>query len=168
MSKANQGKAWEALLEAWHSRYLATGQAWIVPAPPQVKVLKMLPSGRFTGCFKSDGPPDYCGSVAGQAVAFDAKSTCETRWRLSAVSEGQAAHLDAAHRCGAFAFVALQHPSGQWAIPWATLGPMWHAWRLALRTGYKVRGRASLTPEQVADMGIQFGAHGWISAMGAP
>ena len=92
-NRANQGKAWEQQLETLHQRYLSNGRACIFPTPPRVKVLKMGSRGRFTGCFESDGPPDYCGSAGGRAVVFDAKSTASERWSLGAVSKGQVKHL---------------------------------------------------------------------------
>lgn len=162
-SRANMGKAWEQRLEAWHARYRANGHACIFPTPPKVKVLSMGRGGRFTGCFAGDGPPDYTGIAGGMAVTFDAKSTKADRWPLGSVSKGQAQHLSDALRCGSFAFIALDHPSGLWVLPWDSLEGPWRAWAGA--RGRAQAGTASLTAEQIEAMGFRFGVDGWLDAV---
>ena len=164
--RANQGKPWEATLEHWHSLYAAKGWAWVIRTPPPVKIIGRVVKGQFRACFEGGGPPDYAGAVRGVPVVFDAKSTAQARWSLAEVKPHQAAHLDNASDCGAFAFIALQHPSGSWVLPWELLRLRWHAWhaiRLAKAiTGPAKPGTASLDAADIEEIGLRFTDRGWI------
>ena len=164
--RANQGKSWEAVLDAMHYLYRSTGAAWIIRTPPPVKVLSRVQGGMFRACFEGLGPPDYAGVVRGVPVVFDAKSTADPgRWALAEVKPHQAAHLDSAEACGAFCFIALLHPSGSWVLPWSELGDHWRTWRLLSARGRAPAGSASLSAEDIAAIGVPFGRDGWISCV---
>ena len=164
--RANEGKGWEATLNAMHYLYRSTGVAWVIQTPPKVKVLSPIKGGKFLACFEGLGPPDYAGAVRGVPVVFDAKETANPgRWSLAEVKQHQASHLTNAEACGAFCFIALLHPSGSWVLPWSELGPRWRAWRVASSRGRAPKGSASLSPDDIAEIGVPFGRDGWISCV---
>lgn len=118
-SKA-KGAGWEVQLRSWHRAYRAAGLAHVIKTEPPVKVIRMLPKGRFTGVYLRKGPVDFVGLTIHGPVAFDAKHT-DSAWTVSSMLEHQRKDLDRWAALGAFAFVALQCPQGQFVLPWAVV-----------------------------------------------
>lgn len=160
-TRANLGRAWEARLLAWHHAYKQAGQAFVVQAPPPVKMISRPVKGRFMAAHMKEGPPDFVGVALGRAVCFDAKHTESSRWPLQDLQPHQARDLVAADRAGAFAFVALEIGGEGWILPWSALGPAWVAWA----TGRARRGEASLSPDDIAALGLRMDPdEGWLPA----
>lgn len=161
-SRANLGRAWEARLLAWHHAYKKAGEAFVVQAPPPVKMISKPVKGRFMAAHMKEGPPDFVGVALRRAVCFDAKHTEAARWPLSELQPHQARDLDAASKAGAFAFVALEFEGQGWVLPWEALGPAWVAWA----AGRARRGQASLSAHDIAALGIPMDPkEGWLPAV---
>lgn len=171
---ANQGLAWELLLEEWHGRYRRAGRAVVLRGHPPVKLLSRKDDrGRFQACFQGDGPPDFFGcswSHRGRAVVLDAKATDRDRWPLDQLQKHQASDLEAVHLAGGLAFVALVFHLGSSAgqgfvLAWDKLGPRWKTWRTSKRAA---PGEASLTVLDCHDLGVPMRELGdWLGAMEA-
>jgi hypothetical protein len=109
-------------------------------------------TGRPTIGLRDDGSPIY--GIAGpdflgllldgsaRAVAVEAKSDAGARLDRSAIAAHQAEALDATHRAGGLALVAveLRALGGRWAIPWGELAARWGG----------PRGGASVGPAELA------------------
>lgn len=167
MTRANQGKAWERLLEAWCDRYRVAGMLSWERGNPPVKVLSAIgPDGRFRACWGGDGPPDFGGSFApnGRAFKFDAKDCDQNRWPLASLEHHQARDLDRADRVGALSFVALRLQGSCWVLPWASLSKPWSAWYAT--TGRAAAGTASLSVEDCDVLGWRMPEPGdWLGAL---
>jgi len=172
--RANQGRAWQLLLDLHHDRYRREGRAVIVATPPPVKVLSRLSEGgTFRACFLGLGPPDYAGVVAGfppsvlgtaRAVAFDAKDCSGPRWSYGDLPEHQAQDLDDWERLGGIAFVALRLQGVGWVLPWSELGGRWHAW--SATEGVARPGTASLAAQDLEGWAHRMPRPGdWIEAL---
>ena len=170
LTHANRGMPWEAQLQRWHNTYAEGGLAWVVKQGPPMRVLGTLAKGIVKARKEGDGPPDYGGTLAGgRSVSFEAKSWSSPSrpWALSQLKDHQAAALEATHRLGGLAFVALQTRRGEWVLPWTTLRDRYRAWQEARVRGEVERGQASLTPEDCDAIGIRMARPGdWLGAMG--
>jgi len=121
----SRGKAWEAQLLAHHADYERARTAYIVHAPPPVRVISKKADGTFIGKWFRSGPCDFAGSVRGRAVIFDAKDCAADRWPLAKLETHQALGLERAQRTNAYAFVALRLPWGAYVLPWSRLRGLW-------------------------------------------
>lgn len=158
------GRSWEIDLARWHDAYRRDGRACIQRAHPPVKHIRSLGGGQFVGVRDRTGPPDFWGTLpGGRAVVFDAKECSAARWPLKAVEPHQARDLEAHTRQGAVAFVALDFAGRGWVLPWDRLvEPYWMT-----VDGEARRGEASLTPADVALIGLPMGADGWLDVVRA-
>ena len=150
--RAKRGRPWETKLSLWHQDYLRDRRAKIFQTNPKVKIIK----GK--AIYEKKGPPDFVGVAGGRAVCFDAKECRASRWPLAALADHQAKDLEAHAVNGGVSFIALRHLGKASVLPWTTLGPLWWAWR----DGTAGRGAASLTVDQVAELGIPMNDDGWI------
>lgn len=157
----NRGKAWEAQLIAWHHAYAKAGLAFVVQAPPAVKVIGKPDRGRFLACWSKSGPPDFAGGALGRPVVFDAKHSDAARWPLKNLEPHQARDLNTATKAGALAFVALRLPDGAFVLPWETLGPVWMRWG----RGEAERGDSSIDATRAAELGLPMNEDGWLDAV---
>lgn len=160
-SRANMGRAWEAQLIVWHRAYADAGHAFVVQAPPAVKVISKPVNGRFTACWTKDGPPDFAGSAFGRGIVFDAKDCAGSRWPLSDLAPHQARDLNTAQKAGAIAFVALRLEGQGWVVPWSVLGPRWIRWG----KNQAARGEASLGVAELRQIALPMDGEGWLSAV---
>lgn len=158
------GRAWEAQLRAWHRAYSKAGLAFIVFCPPPVKILSPITRGRFTAQFYKEGPPDFSGvALGGRGVIFDAKHSSSDRWALTLLPFHQARDLERGHQAGAFSFVALRLPAGNFVLPWSALREPWDD---AVKK-VAPRGRGSVDATWAAELGAPMDDDGWLSAMEA-
>lgn len=185
---ANRGVGWERMLEGWHDTYRRDQRAVVFRTPPPVKVLsRVTGGGEFRACFRSDGPPDYAGVVAGggpkgpfgmamggRPVAFDAKDCEGPRWPFSALERHQARDLEGWQVAGGTAFVALRLGEVGWVLPWTRLGPLWWAWHddlgdrrgVGRTTGKATKGTASLDAQECARIGARMPMPGnWLEPL---
>lgn len=165
MSRANQGKAWERLLETRHEEYHAARLAVVYRCHPPVKVLSRVTEDGFRAAWSGDGPPDFSGVVAGgRAVVFDAKDCDQARWPLAGLHRHQARDLDRAERAGAHAFVALRLQGVCWVLPWTALAKPWSAWYATVARA--AAGTASLGPDDCRALGRAMPYPGdWLGAL---
>jgi len=162
-SLANRGAGLERFLDELHATYLARGQACVFRTPPPVRILKPQGKGTFLAVHAASGPPDYTGFAAGKGVCFDAKECADTRWNFGHLPVHQAVALDAAQGQGAFCFLYLRLAGGDFVLPWATLGPRWHAWDTA--PGRAPAGTASITVGDAIALGTKVTGKGWLTAL---
>jgi recombination protein U len=158
-SHANRGRGWEQLLELWHARYEARGQAVVLRTPPPMRILRSLSGGQFVAVYATEGPPDYVLLAAGLAVAAEAKDCVADRWQLAKLHPHQARRLTAWEAQGGLGVVLLRHQpsSTQWVLPWQRLRPVWERWHEAAGTGRDLpRGSASVSLPQLHQLGLQF------------
>ena len=111
--------------------------------------------GVLTAIVDEEGVPDFHGAVDGRLVAFDAKSTKDTRWKLAMVKKEQAAHLAEAvkRRCIAGILVRFDGMMETYWLPWPALEPIYDAWRADSALGLTKRGDASLTAADCGRIG---------------
>lgn len=161
MSYGNRGRAWEQLLELYHARYEARGQAVVLRTPPPMRILRGLAGGQFVAVYATEGPPDYVLLASGCAIAAEAKDCIAERWQLSKLHPHQARRLSAWQAQGGLGAVLLRHQpsSTQWVLPWSQLAPVWERWHEATEAGHELpRGSASLSLPQLHQLGAQFDA----------
>ncbi|MCP4307289.1 MAG: hypothetical protein GY788_20955 [bacterium] len=170
---ANKGLAWEQMLSDANYRYQAKGDACVWKTHPEA----FLRQGRLA--YKAKGPPDYMGALAGgRAVVFEAKRCAAgtKRWPLSKLLEHQAGALDRYAALGAITFVALRWGRVGWLLPWAhgprllapDLPELWQRWSARAHERHPERmpkGWASLTREQVEQMGVEITGGAWLDAV---
>lgn len=118
------GAAWEASIAdecAWLSaRGLARAQRTKPPINHLgllsdwiARVLKLtgltVPNGLFVAAYTGEVSVDFEGSVRGQRVVFDAKSSKhEPSWPFSDIRDGQIEHMAEGARCGELAFFYVE------------------------------------------------------------
>ena len=158
-SHANRGRAWEQLLELYHTRYEAQGRAVVLRTPPPMRILRALSGGQFVAVYATEGPPDYCLLAGGCAIAAEAKDCVADRWQLSKLHPHQARRLSAWQVQGGLGVVLLRHQpsSTQWVLPWSQLAPVWSRWHDATEAGRDLpRGSASLSLPMLHELGSPF------------
>ena len=159
----NLGRAWEAQLQVWHKAYKTNNQAYVIHAPPPVKVLSVVkPDGSFQARWWKKGPCDFIGVVAGgRAVVFDAKHCASDRWPFKSLEVHQARALHAATQSGAFAFVALRMGRKALVLPWTAFATVYSDWA----NGKSQHGAASLTLQELRAIATPMDSSGWLHAV---
>lgn len=139
-----------------------TGPEWervvgsFLAALPQVVAFQTPPAVRHVGrrlVQVADGPPDFLGLVDGRGLAIECKLTEDARWRFDHLRPHQAGALDAWHRQGGVAILALATEGGKrrQLVPWRWVSPLWHAHHDT--PGRAAAGRASLSADDLLRLG---------------
>lgn len=139
-----------------------TGPEWervvgsFLAALPQVVAFQTPPAVRHVGrrlVQVADGPPDFLGLVDGRGLAIECKLTEDARWRFDHLRPHQAAALDAWHKQGGVALLALATEGGkrQYLVPWAWVSARWHRHHSA--PGRAAAGTASLSATDLLTLG---------------
>ena len=161
MTHANRGQSWEAVIDAMHALYEASGRASVIRNPAPMKPLGPGVRGVFRAAYIAEGPPDYSVQAGGVAYLFDAKSAVGSRWGLDNVKDHQAGRFTRHEAQGGVAFVLLRLGRRMWLLPWSRLSPPWYAWR----RGVAGRGGASLTDEWLAVVGVELRSPDWLAVV---
>lgn len=138
--------------------------------PPHVHLQRTSPpwhyamiKGVLTPVVDEDGVPDFHGAVDGRLVAFDAKSTKDTRWKLAMVKKEQAEHLAEVVKRGCIAGILVRFDGMMetYWLPWPALEPIYDAWRADAALGLTKRGDASLTAADCVRIGWRVRGLAW-------
>lgn len=137
------GDAFEAWLDGQHEAAEVLGLAHVAHVGPPHARVKI--AGRIVVVVVGDGPADYQGTLrGGRHIALEAKSRA-LRLDRAHIEKHQADDLDAVHRLGGLALLAVElHTSdartlGRWVVPWGDVP--WQSPR---------GGRGSVGPEDLA------------------
>jgi penicillin-binding protein-related factor A (putative recombinase) len=165
VSLANRGRDLEARLDVQHEAYALTGRAFVLRTPPNMRILRATGKGQFVACFAGEGPPDYIALHDCRTTIFDAKSHEGDRFPFAALPEHQARAFDSARKHGARAglVVHMADLNATYWVCWATFGPMWWAW--SRTPGRAKAGTASLSVEQLDEVGVRLKGVEWLSAL---
>lgn len=149
------GLAWEHLLDRHHQRAAVASLAAVWQCGRPVIGLRDDGSPVY-----GTAPVDFLGVLldgTARAVAIEAKSVAGGRLDRAALTEHQTDALDATHRAGGLAVVAieLRAVGGRWAIPWPDLCARWCS----------PRGGASVGPEELAGFELTEHPAGYLVAL---
>lgn len=160
---ANRGQGFERVLADLHAIYERQGRASVIRTPPAMRILRAAGGpGQFVCVFDGEGPPDLFVMAGGVAIVADAKDCASDRWALEHLPKHQADRFDAHERQGGTAGVILRMEGAVYWLPWATLGPRWHAH--ADRVGRAPNGSASLSVKDCDTIGRRAVGCDWLSA----
>lgn len=158
----DRGRSWEAFLAGLFG---LLGRSGVCHAMRTSEPMQRLGPGSRPGAWECipqrEGLPDYLVCYRGRGLALEAKRTEDARWRLGDLRAHQAQHLDAWQRAGGVSALLLSIEGEQLALPWATLGPLWHAW--ADQGERAAPGTASIPAAQLRAMGVELDLAGaWL------
>lgn len=159
------GQSWETQLEQLHNLYLRTRQAVVFRSPIEVKITRRTARG-VRGHLTGKGPPDYTGVVGPLAVLAEAKTSAKTRWPMEKLQVHQAERMtqweDQDPRNVAMILLWMRQQNTRLILPWEDFRDRWWRWH---DHDQGVRGKASLTLEQLDAIGIRFDSTGWIGPL---
>lgn len=141
------GELWESLIEASCAFYARKGAAEIAKTPEPMRPIRSMGKGQFLCYFTKRAQPDYKGTLkGGQAIVFEAKHTDTGKIRQDAVTQEQAAQLDAHQAMGAECDVLVSFGFEQFfMVPWEVFRDM------------KARfGRKYAKPEELEEYRVAF------------
>ena len=121
-----QGKRFEARLEASFEYYRLKGFALIEKTPEPMRPTKSLGNGKFIAFYEKKAQPDYAGVIkGGREIIFEAKYTGTDRLEQSRVLTSQAEYMTRHEALGARCYVLAGFRSGDvYRIPWAVWSDM--------------------------------------------
>lgn len=167
-SYSNRGMGLEKMIALFGSRYMASGQAYLIKHEPPVKHLKTLRAGQFVGVRQAKGQPDYLILVHGVSVLFDAKEFSGNRFPFSSLHRHQFDALMAFERSGGSAALFLRSTdhNGYFVIPLSAFKLQYMNWRHCRDTGQKTKnGQASLSLTYIRENAIQWDENGYLAAL---
>ena len=137
--KANLGKAWEAILDEEHYRYLKDRRAIVLRLYPPHRQLRRNTDGSALVRYTEPGPCDYIASTPGETFYLDAKDTEADELGLAMVKDHQAAKLtemeamNASNIGGILLRLGITAAHRHWFVPWMTLAGPWRHWSTTAR-----------------------------------
>ena len=176
-SHSSRGQAAESVIEQVHENYILQRRVRsAIRLQPPFRIVGPVVNGYTRVQLLGKGPVDWLIQMTdGRTLVFDVKSTIADRWKFSELPEKQAAILDAFDPPGgsphSLAGVMLCL-AGRWF--WLRWGATWVDGVLlkqGLRYGYSMwrdksmKAPASLTAEEAAFIGVEFGMGDWIGAV---
>lgn len=167
--RANRGKSWEREVEASLHLYQRTGKVdvWF-RCHPELQITRSHPGGKIEGFVKGNGPPDFVIAVKGGPVLLvDAKDCQQDRFGLDNIKR---------HQCDRFrdwdtdpmrvAGLLLRFHGRRFLLPWRPLEALVDRWTMSkAKNGRAAPGTASLSLQQVQDLGLPFDESGWIGPL---
>lgn len=120
------GELWESLIEASCTFYSKKGLAEITKTQEPMRPIRSMGNGQFLCYFTKRAQPDYKGTLrGGKAIVFEAKHTDTGKIKQEAVTQEQAAQLDAHLAMGAECHVLVSFGFQQFfMVPWIVFRDM--------------------------------------------
>jgi penicillin-binding protein-related factor A (putative recombinase) len=166
--RANRGKTWERECEASLALYMSrrSVSCWF-RCHPEVKVTKAFAKGQIQGFIKAKGPPDVVVAITdGPVLLADFKDSSADRFSLSNISTHQAQRFDEWHGPGRAAAVLLRLQGRRFVVPWEPLRIAVQSWHQSrAEHGRAQAGSASLSLEQLQEVGLPFDSSGWLEPL---
>ena len=117
----NQGKFFEARLDAAFALCQSMGVADIEKTPEPMKPIKAMGDGKFLAVYTKKAQADYKGTgKLGRSYVFEAKYTDRDRMEKRRITKAQEDYLNLHQSVGALCFVLVGFGSGRvYRIPWS-------------------------------------------------
>lgn len=127
-NSSERGRVFERLLLKGCKLYARNDKAVISKVYEPYLCVRTLGEGGFIGKFIGRAEPDFKGVLkGGQAIAFEAKSTCKSRISRKVLTSEQMQWLDAQMMMGALTFVCVNMVDDRRRDRFFTIP--WHVWR---------------------------------------
>ena len=123
--------------------------------------------GQIQGFIKAKGPPDVVVAITdGPVLLADFKDSSADRFSLSNISTHQAQRFDEWHGPGRAAAVLLRLQGRRFVVPWEPLRIAVQSWHQSrAEHGRAQAGSASLSLEQLQEVGLPFDSSGWLEPL---
>lgn len=167
-SYSNRGMGLEKMIGFYGSRYLATGDAYLIKHEPSVRHIKSLKYGQFVAVRQAKGQPDFMILVEGRAILFDAKEFGGSRFPFSSLHCHQFDALMAFERSGGHSalFLRATDSNSYFVIPLSAFKLQFMKWDRCRQVGEKSKkGQASLSLSFIRENAIQWDDNGYLAAL---
>jgi len=166
---ANRGMGWQAEIDASLGLYQDQGRisSWFA-CHPEIKITRHLGKGKIEGFIKERGPPDFVAAVRlGPVLLMDAKDCQDDRFPFASIKGHQADRFGEWHsdngRCAA---VLLRLQGRRFVVPWPRIEESYALWWGFKESGRRApNGTASLTLDEVRELGLPFDESGWLGPL---